>query len=167
MNRSALLAVFVLLIVIAFFLTMHTGSSPYQQQEMYVLVLTGSRYNAYTVSVSWVRPNPTAVYGPMVDRNQGIVLFRFDLPYAPDVNEVSVHFPTGIGRLVISPPASLVSPVVVVDIAPSGNTAYVFLCSNATVYRGTDGLIRYMGLCSGPYILSPNTTKIIRPDEVR
>lgn len=119
------------------------------------LLVPPSRIGAYQVVVSWVSPDPTAVRGPYEDYNHGIVVMQFDLPYAPDINEVSVVFPSGdTADLVFLDPVRIPQALVVVDISPQ-DRAYVFVCSDASVYKGLDGIVRYTGLCSGPFILRP------------
>ena len=143
------------------------ASRVYEPQSMYTyLLVPPSRIGAYQVVVSWISPDPTAVRGPYEDRNHGIVVMQFDLPYAPDINEVSVVFPSGeVGDLVFLDPVRISQALVVVDISPQ-DRAYVFVCSNALVYRGEDNIVRYTGLCSGPFVLRPGSYQEYNAAEV-
>lgn len=130
----------------------------YKPQSMYVYMLVDpSRIDEYQCIVAWHSPDPVAVRGPYVDFNHGIVVYQFDLPYAPDINEVSVVYPSGeVGRLIFEPTKRVPYAVVVVDISPT-DRSYVFVCADAVVYEGLDGIARYAGLCSGPFTITPGS----------
>ena len=161
-----LLGAILLVISLGVFLTISQQGAGYQPQKFYTYLVTGpDRIGEYQVVVAWRSPDPTAVHGPYVDQNNGIVVFQFDLPYAPDINEVSIVYPSGqVGTLVFSPPKRVPHAVVVVDISP-GDVGYVFVCRDGSVYMGADQVARYLGLCSGPFEVSPGSVQELDGEE--